>query len=325
MVEGTAFTFAAGPRVVERAGEQVSKEELGGARLQAERGTVSDSVPSEEAAFDRVRTFLSYMPTSVLALPPRAEPRAAQGDGDWLLRAIPRNPRQVFRIRPILHAVLDADSFFEIGARHARSIVTGLARVDGHVVAVVASDPYFDGGALSAPSARKLESFIDLASTFSLPVVQFADLPGVGIGVANEEAGALRAGVRVLTALHQSRSPWLTIVLRRLFGVAGGAHYNPNRIMRRYAWPSARWGSLPIAGGTAAAFRSEIAAEDDTAGAIARIEERIRAFESPMLTAETFGVEELIDPRETRECLVDFVRSLPRRLPTGSHHTTFRA
>jgi len=295
----------------------VSKEELGSSRIHASNGAVDDEVASEQEAFARTRRFLSYLPSSVHELPPRAantdDPARRE---EFLLSAVPRDRREVYRMRPILEAVVDTGSFFEIGARHGRSIITGLARLDGWPVALVASDPFVIGGLWTASSSAKLERFVSFAETFHLPVVHFVDNPGFMIGKQAEQEGTIRAGVRALTAVYQARVPWCSIIIRKVFGVAGAGHQNHTRFHYRYAWPSADWGSLPIEGGIEAAYRAELDAAPDREALLAEISARLNRMRSPFRSAERFQIEELIDPRDTRRLLCEFASiAAPLREP----------
>ena len=307
MVKGTSQLFAAGPPVVARIGEVVDKEQLGGSSIHAKNGTIDDEVANETEAFSRARRFLSYLPQNVHELPPRAVNVDAVDRADArLLSAVPRDPRQVYRMRPILTSVLDGESWFEIGKAWGRSVITGLGRLDGWPVAILASDPYHYGGAWTADACRKAIRLVDLAETFHLPVVHFVDIPGFLIGTEAEKSGVMRAGTQALTALRQSRVPWCAMMIRKAYGMAGLSQRNASEAFVRYAWPSAEWGSLPIAGGVDAAYRAVIEAAPDPSAKRAEIEARLRTFQSPVRTAEAFGIEDIIDPRETRARLCQF-------------------
>lgn len=307
MVRGTSQMFIAGPPLVARTGEVISKEELGGADIHARAGAVDDIVDSEEEAFARTRQFLSYLPSSVYDLPPRKACDDPVGRHDeWLIDAIPRDRRKVYDMRKIIRAVFDTDSFFEIGRKYGGSNITGLARLDGWPVAVRASDPYFYGGGWTADAAMKVIRFLDLAQVFHLPVVDLTDIPGFLIGSEAEKAGTIRHGARALAAVYQATVPWCSVLIRRAFGVAGAAHSNHKRLLYRYAWPSGNWGSLPVEGGLEAAYRAELEAADDPAALKQEIEARLNTFGSPFRTAEAFLVEEIIDPRDTRRLLCEF-------------------
>ena len=309
--------FVAGPPLVARLGQALEKKELGGADIQTRSGAIDSAVDTEEEAFDCARRFLSYLPASVYALPPvlpcTDDPERAD---DSLMQAVPRNRRSVYKMRPIINAVVDAGSFFEMGANFGRSLITGLARLDGHPVLLLASDPYHYGGAWSADTCQKAVRFIDLAQTFHLPVVYLMDCPGFMIGLEAERSATIRHGVRAMAAMNQTTVPWCTVIVRNAFGVAGAAHQPAGRLSLRYAWLSAYWGSLPLEGGIEAAYRADIAAAADPQVELAAIETRLNALRSPFRSAEKFWVEEIIDPRRTRSLLCDFARLAgPLRVP----------
>lgn len=319
MVKNTAQIFAAGPPLVAYLGQTVTKEELGGAAIHARNGTVDDEVASEAEAFARTRAFLSYLPRSIDELPPRApctDPVDRRDES--LLSAIPRDDRKVYAVRPVIKSIVDDGNFFEIGRHWGRSVVTGLARLDGWPVAMVANDPYIYGGGWTRAASEKVTRFIDLAETFRLPVVHLVDVPGFQIGVEAEQAATIRHGVRALSAIAQTSVPWATVILRKCFGVAGAAHRPEGRFSTRYAWPSAQWGSLPVAGGLEAAYRQELEAAQDPVAKRLEIEQRLKSLSSPLLTAEHFGIEEIIDPRDTRALLCEFANmSAPLRAARG--------
>ncbi|CAM4389543.1 acyl-CoA carboxylase subunit beta [Bordetella muralis] len=317
MVRDTSQLFIAGPPVVARIGQVLSKNELGGSDIHTRNGVVDDEAESEEQAFAMARRFLSYLPRSVHELPARGPlPEGEVPDLAWLRDAIPRDGRNVYKMRPIVDALMDPGSFMEIGRRWGRAIITGLARIDGWPVAVFASDPYVYGGGWDGPAAEKFTRLLDLAETFHLPVVNFVDIPGFQIGLAAEKSGAMRYGVRALTAVAQSTVPWCSILVRKAFGVAAGGHQSAGRFNFRYAWPSAQWGSLPIEGGLEVAYKAEIEAAADAEAKTREIEERVRSLTSPMRSAEAFVVEDIIDPAQTRDVLREFIDVvIPLRQP----------
>jgi acetyl-CoA carboxylase carboxyltransferase component len=318
LVEGTAQLFVAGPPVVSSGtGEKLSKEQLGGSGVHARNAAVDLIAASEADAFALIRRFLSYLPPSAYANPPTAgcDDPAARRD-DALLSAVPRDRRQPYRIRPILAAVFDAGSVLEV-QRYGGSVVTALARLDGHPVGVVAGDPYFFGGCLTVEGAEAVTRLADLCSTFHLPIVTFTDQPGLLIGARAEQRATIRHGVRAISAVYQATVPGAEIIVRRVFGVGGAGLTNRHRLLRRWAWPSADWGSLPVEGGTEAAYRAELERADDPAAALAAIRLRLDAVRNPLRTAERFGIEEIIDPRETRPLLCDWVRDAYASLPAS--------
>jgi acetyl-CoA carboxylase carboxyltransferase component len=307
MVKETSAMFVAGPPVVSGIGEDHTKQELGGHKIQTKAGGVDDAVDSEKEAFERTRRFLSYLPNSIYDLPPRSEPtddpmRSLPGVADL----IPRDTRKVYKMRAIIDEIFDRGSFFEMNRRYGPSIITGFARLNGWPVALMASDPYFQAGAWTAAACQKIVRFVDTAQTFHLPVVYLEDCPGFLVGLAAEQAGTIRYGVRAMSAINQSSMPWCTVIVRNAYGVAGAAHRPTHRYSVRHAWVTARWGSLPLEGGIEAAYRADLDAARDAPAKLEEIKQRLQRLQSPFRTAETFWVEDIIDPAQTRRLLCDF-------------------
>jgi propionyl-CoA carboxylase beta chain len=175
----------------------------------------------------------------------------------------------------------------------------------------------FLGGAWTADACRKLIRFVDMAQTFHLPVVHFVDCPGFAVGAKHEKAGIVRLGVQAMAAVYQARVPWCAIVVRKAYGLAGSAMSNPSRAKYRYCWPSGDWGSLPMEGGIEAAFKRDIEGSPDPEAFLAAIRTRMEAMRSPFRTAEAFYAEEIIDPRDTRPLLVEWIQLAQRTLMRG--------
>ncbi|MFG1619581.1 acyl-CoA carboxylase subunit beta [Nonomuraea wenchangensis] len=325
MVKELSQVFIAGPAVVEAGmGESVGKEELGGWRVAAAAGTVDLVADTEEEAFATTRRVLSYLPQNTWQ-PPPVTPSADPADrtAPELRELVPRDRRRPYDMRHALDLVFDAGSVLELGRRFAPSVITALARLDGHPVAVLASDPRVYGGGMTAQGSDKLARFVDLAETFHLPVVHLVDQPGFVIGTAAERAGTIRRGARALAAVYQSTVPWASVLVRRVFGVAGAAHRPHDRYTFRVAWPSGDWGSLPIEGGLEVAFKRLLAeAGEDAAALKAEIAERLEAVRSPFRTAEAFLVEDIIDPADTRPLLTEWVKDAYAALQPGPRSTT---
>ena len=318
MVKNTSQVFVAGPKVVEQAtGQAITKEDLGDERIQVKNGVIMNLAEDEADAIAQVRRFLSYLPANVWEEPPVITPEDDPGRREEsLIGAVPRNRRRIYEPRRILDAVLDKDSFFEIGPYYGRARVTGLARVNGYPVGVMANHPKFNGGSMDIAAGEKTIRLIELCDTFHLPLVYFADEPGFSVGRAQEELGIVRAGARIVTTLTQSKTPYVCFVLRQLYGVAGGLHQRGTGLYRRYCWPSTHGGSMHIEGGTAIAYKRDIENADDPEAKRAEIEARLQSISSPFRNAHAFGIEEIIDPRETRPLLVDFIEDAWRVVRT---------
>ncbi|MEZ5225666.1 MAG: carboxyl transferase domain-containing protein [Acidimicrobiales bacterium] len=326
MVRDTSQMMIAGPALVEQAGlGSVSKEELGHANIHTSNGAIDDAVDTEAEAFERAAHFLSYLPGNVDELPPIEDWGDDPGRREeWLIDAIPRERRQAYDMRAIINAVVDHDSFFEIGRQWGTSIIGGLARLDGVPIAIYAEDPRIYGGGWTADSCKKLTRLIDLASLFHLPMVHLEDCPGFVIGKTSEEEATVREGSRVLVALRQAKLSYCTVVLRKAFGIAGASNRKPGSQSMRMAWPSGDWGSLPLEGGLEVAYKADLAASDDPDALRAEIAERLNRYRSPHRSAEFYEIEQIIDPRDTRALLCDWVHLARRTLTPTPPRWGFR-
>jgi acetyl-CoA carboxylase carboxyltransferase component len=307
MTRHTAQVLVGGPALVERAlGEQLTKEELGGAKVHMRSGVVDNIAEDEEDAFRLVRRFLSYLPTHVWQLPPESDsgdpPDRAE---EALLEIIPRDRRKIYDARRLVRLVVDRESFFELTPHFGRSQITGLARLAGRAVGVMANDTRFYAGAMTAHGAPMVRRFAHLCDAFPLPIVSFVDEPGFMIGLDAERTATIRHGAAALFAVQQSSVPWASVIVRKAYGVAAATHFGPEGLV--LSWPSAEGGALPIEGGVAVAFRREIAAASDPVALRTELEEQFAARRTPFPRAESFSVNDLIDPRETRRTLCDWL------------------
>ena len=328
MVKGQAQVFVAGPPLVKPAtGVDIDKESLGGWQEAIRSGSVDAAVDTEAEALDLLRRVLGYLPSNVWQLPPRTHPSDDPARVEPSLRSLVPRTRRPFDVRRLFDRVADNGSITEIASGHARAAVVALARLDGWPVVFIGTDSRIDGGGLSAAAAHKLVRFIDLADTFHLPVVAFMDHAGLLVGLNAERAGTLRAGSRALSAIYEAEVPWASVIVRRAYGAAGATHRNPARHTFRVAWPSGEWGSLPVRGGVDAAYRRVIEAAEDPAAKRAELQREYEQVTSPFRTAEVFGIEDIIDPAETRPRLCRWVRSAYHTMacgPVGPSGRTFR-
>jgi acetyl-CoA carboxylase carboxyltransferase component len=208
-------------------------------------------------------------------------------------------------MRVLVKAVVDRGSFFEMTAGYGRSQITALARLEGRTVGVIANDPYIYAGSMSAEGAQKVERFVKMCDSFSIPILSFVDEPGFMIGPAAEQAATIRYGVDAIMATVTSKVPWASVIVRKMYGVAAAAHFGPEGTV--FTWPSAEAGALPIEGGVAVAFRREIAEAADPEAKRAELEASFAKGRSAFPRAEAFAVHDLIDPRRTRPVLCDWL------------------
>lgn len=319
MVRSTSQVFAAGPPVVERSlGQKITKEDLGGPALAVDSaGTIDNVATDESECFAMIRRYLSYMPTNVWELPPAvSSDDPADRCEDALRSIVPKNRRHPYDMKRLIALLVDRGSVFEIQPSFGRAVITCLARMNGKVVGIVANNPTVYGGAVDVKAARKQTHFVELCDTFHIPLIFLVDVPGFMVGRDAEAAATLREGMRSVYVGLQASVPMYTVVIRKCYGMAGMGATDKNGLDLKIAWPSAEWGSLPIEGGVAAAFRREIAEAEDPRAREQQIEAELRAVASPFRTAEAFGVEEIIDPRETRPYLCRFIDAAQERLRT---------
>ncbi|KAI8369646.1 carboxyl transferase [Radiomyces spectabilis] len=326
--EDIGSLFAAGPPIVANATfENVSKQELGGPLVHTANGTIDNLAKNEQDCFHQIKQFLSYLPTNVFQLPPvdPTDDPSTRRD-DRLLDIIPKRRQRPYQVRDVLCTVVDKGSWFEIGNRWGDGAVCALARMQGYPIGIISFDCTKTGSVLTAASCQKFRRHIDLCNTFGLPIVNFADYAGFAVGTKAEKEATIRYGSTLTAALYQSDVPYFSVILRKVFGVAGGAFVDNRSPNMRVAWPSGDWGSLPLEGGIYAAYRRELDAAGDKRNELyEQIMAKFEAVRSPIRTAELFDIPEIIDPRDTRAMLCEWVvmmynHVLPERLAKVKAH-----
>ena len=314
MTRATSQIMIGGPALVKRAlGRSLTKEELGGVAVHAKSGIVDNVAENEEDAFAQIRAFLSYMPQHVWERAPRRNcDDPTDRCADELLSIVPHNRRHSFDMGRVIELVADQGSFFQTMHDYGPSLIVGFARINGQSVGVTANDCRHLAGAMTAEAAQKMRRMIELCDTFHLPLVNFIDEPGFMIGPDSEADGTIRYGMAAVSAAATAAIPWASIRVHKSFGVAGAAHYGPDAYV--LDWPSAESGALPLEGGVAVAYGREIAAAADPDAKRKELEERLVAARNPYGSAESFAVHDMIDPRETRPMLCDWIDWIQPRL-----------
>ena len=316
MTRETSQVLIGGPALVERAlGEKKTKEELGGPQVHLYNGVVDNLAEDEREIFSLIRRFLGYLPSHVGELPPITTPGSKDAPDrgeERLLDIVPRDRRRLYDMRKIIRLIVDHDSFFERTPLWGRSQITGLARLNGYPVGILANDAHHVGGAMDAAGAQKVRRFVEFCDQFHLPIISLVDEPGFMIGSASENSGTIRYGMEAIAATVLSSVPWASILVRKAYGVAAAAHFGPYG--RVYSWPSAETGALPVEGGVAVAYRREIAEAEDPEAKRRELEEQFAAKRSAFPRAESFAVHDLIDPRDTRLELCRFMEHARRML-----------
>ena len=313
MIKEIAQLFVAGPPVVSHAmGYDITKEELGGWHIHCRNGSVDNLAENEEEAAEMTRQFLSYLPNSVYETPPvHALPSSDSVDRreEELLTIIHRKRTTTFDMRKAINLMADKNSFFEIGPYWGNDQITGFVRFNGHVLGVIASDSqHANGGALTADGCSKLTRHLDMCDLFHVPVLNLVDNPGFAVGLEHEIAGTIRRGGEWMVAFAQTRVPIFTVVMRRSFGVAGNNYATPRSSpSMRVAWPAADMGGIPPEGGIEAAYKRQLAESEDPVALRNELMARIESARGPIGPLSRFQVEEMIDPRDTRPLICDWV------------------
>ena len=318
MVRDIAQLFVAGPPVVSHAmGYDITKEALGGWHIHCRNGSVDNLAETEEEAAALTKRFLSYLPSSVYE-PPPVEPPDPNDPPDRreeeLFTLIPRKRTTTFDMRKAIRLLTDRGSFFEIGPLWGTDQITGFARMNGHSVGVLASDSqHVNGGALTADGCSKLTRHQDLCDLFHLPILNLVDNPGFAVGLEHETAGTIRRGGEWMIASAQATVPIFTVLMRRSFGVAGNNFASPrSRPSMRVAWPAADVGGIPPEGGIEAAYKRQLAEADDPKALRDELMARIESARGPIGPLSKFQIEELIDPRDTRRMICEWVATAYR-------------
>jgi acetyl-CoA carboxylase carboxyltransferase component len=318
MVRDIAQLFVAGPPVVSHAmGYEITKEDLGGWHIHCRNGSVDNLAETEQEAMAMARRFLSYLPLSAYEAPPvQAADPADPPDRreEELFTLIPRKRITTFDVRKAIRLMADRGSFFETGPLWGTDQVTGFVRFNGHPLGVIASDSrHVNGGALTADGCDKLRRHLDLCDSFHVPVLNLVDNPGFAVGLEHEIAGTIRKGGEWMVAFAQVSVPIFTVLMRRSFGVAGNNYATPRATASvRVAWPAADVGGIPPEGGIEAAYKRQLAEAADPAALRAEINARIESARGPVGPLNRFQLEEMIDPRDTRRLICEWVENAYR-------------
>jgi acetyl-CoA carboxylase carboxyltransferase component len=305
MVEGISRMFVTGPQVVKAAtGEEVSAEELGGAMTHATRSGVAHfTARTEEECFREVRRLLSFLPSNNAEDPPfvdTGDPLERQEE--HLLEIVPTNPNKPYDVKEVIRCIVDQGEFFEVHKSFARNIVVGFARIGGHVVGIVANQPYHLAGCLDIDSADKASRFIRFCDCFNIPLVTLVDVPGFLPGTNQEFGGIIRHGAKMLYAYSEATVPKITVILRKAYGGAYLAMCSRDLGADVvFAWPTAEIAVMGAEGAVEIIFRREIEGALDPERERERLLEAYRQeFYNPYQAAKRGYVDQVIDPRLTR-------------------------
>lgn len=310
MVKGTSSIAIGGPYLVESVvGEKVSEEDLGGSKIHNDLSGVADAEYADDATcIQAVREYLGFFPANCEEKPPRRptnDPRTRRDDD--LLKVVPDSARQAYDMHKVILSIVDDRKFFPLKPKWARNLITGLARVDGYPIGIVANNPMFYGGVLDVNTSDKAARFVNLCDAFSIPLLFLQDVPGFMVGTKVEQQGIIRHGAKMMYAVASATVPKFTVVVRKGYGagyyVMNGRAFEPDLIV---AWPGAEIGVMGPEGIVSIAARKLLQGAESPEAAKAMKEELaagLRQHISIYRTAAMAMIDDVIDPRDTRRVL----------------------
>lgn len=308
MVEGNASMYLGSPRMAEMViGEKVTLEEMGGARMHCTVSGCGDVlIANEEEALRAARSYLSYFPARTGVLPPRQAFKAPK-NGRPASAIIPLHQNAPFQMKELIDTLIDEDSFFEIKKLFAGELITGLARIDGRSVGIVANQPIVKGGVLFGDSADKAAKFITLCDAFAIPLLFLADVPGFMIGTKVERSGIIRHGAKMIAAMAEATVPKISVIVRKAYGAGlyamAGPAFDPDVCI---ALPHAQIAVMGPEAAVNAVYSNKIAElpESERAAFIEEKREEYRQDMDVFRLASDLVVDVIVDPDDLRAELV---------------------
>ena len=319
MVEGNASMYLASPRMVEVVvGEHVDLEALGGARMHCtESGCGDFLVPDDEAAIAVGKRYLTYFPQRSGELPPAHPPRPPK-TGKPLAELVPVEPHRGYDMRRVVQALVDEGSWLEVKALFAKELLCGLARLDGHVVGILANQPMQKGGVLFIDSADKAARFIWLCDAFGIPLLFLADVPGFMIGTDVERRGIIRHGAKMITAVAEASVPKISVIVRKAYGAGlyamAGPAYESDCVI---ALPSAQIAVMGPEPAVNAVFFNQLEAlpEAERAERRRQLEDAYERDVDLLKLASNLVVDDVVEPDRLREQLIARFAAYRSRAP----------
>lgn len=317
VVDKISKMFITGPEVIKTVlGEEISMEELGGARVHCEQtGNAHFFAESEEECFRQIRQLLSTIPQNNTQPAERTKPAEPLAKKYPIEKLVPGDPAQPYDVRDVIRAVSDGSEFVEVMELFAGNIVVGFGRVNGETVGFVANQPMVMAGVLDCDSSDKAARFIRFCDAFNVPIVTIEDLPGYLPGVDQEHAEVIRHGAKLLYAYSEATVPKITVILRKAYG--GGYIAMNSRHLQAdfvFAWPQAEIAVMGPEGAANVIFRKEIMeAENPEEMRQLKIQEYKDKFANPYVAAAKGYIDAVIEPAETRKCLIHALEVAQRK------------
>lgn len=311
VVDRISNMFITGPQVIKTVlGEEISMEELGGARTHASlTGNAHFYVETEREVFSQARKLLSFLPGSSSEEPPRSRHTRSPDSPLDTHDVIPEDRKKSYCVKNIIRGIVDDSDFFEVQKMYAGNIVIGFGRLDGKPVGIVANQPRFLAGVLDVNASDKAARFIRFCDAFNIPIITFVDTPGYLPGVDQEHSGVIRHGAKILYAYSEATVPKLTVIMRKAYGGAYIAmcsrHLGATAVI---AWPTAEIAVMGPEGAANIIFRKEISkSENPEATRQEKIKEYEDKFANPYVAASRGYVDQILEPHKTREALISIL------------------
>ena len=314
MVRDTSYMFVTGPDVVKTVTqEDVTAEQLGGARVHSSKSSVADGAYENDViAIEEMRRLYDFLPLNNREKPPvwptEDDPHREEPSLDTL---VPENPNKPYDMKELIAKIADEGDFFEIGENFAKNIITGLARIEGSTVGFVANQPMVLAGVLDNDASRKAARFVRFCDCFNIPLVTFVDVPGFLPGTAQEHTGIIKNGAKLLFAFTEATVPKITVITRKAYGGAYDVMASKHiRADVNYAWPSAQIAVMGAKGAVEIIFREDAKDPEKIAARTKEYEDR---FLNPFIAAQRGYIDEVIKPRGTRWRIARALRMLKNK------------
>ena len=311
LVDDLGEMYITGPAVIKAVTlEEISYQDLGGAKIHTQETGIGDlRLSSERECIAQIRRLLSFLPQNWKEPPPRKQCTDDPHRGEPILNDIvPLNYRQVLNMKKIIDIIVDDQDFFEIKPEYARNIMTGFARFGGRPVGIIANQSTHLGGCLTVESSLKSSRFVRFCNAFNIPMLFLVDTPGYLPGVAQEHAGIIRHGAKLLYAVCESTVPKITVVIRKAYGggmMAMGAHKEHGMDLV-YSWPSGEFAIMGAEAAVALLYRRELeTAEDPEAFIAEKVQEYREEYANPYYSAAAMNIDDVIAPAETRWKIIE--------------------
>lgn len=315
MVKNSTMGIA-GPKLVKAAlGADFSKEDLGGAEFHTRKTGMADLlVENDEQCIEEIKRFLSYLPSNASQSPPRNNSFISDLNvNEAIMNILPESLSRGYNMRGIIELIFDEGSVYDLKPDYAKNIITAFARMNGRVVGVIANQPLHVGGIMDAAACTKASRFVSMCDSYNIPLITFIDVAGFMPGRESEMAGLIRKSGKLMYEFAQITVPKISIVIRKAYGFAYVVLANKSNY--HIAWPTAEICAMGIEGAVDVAYQKTYINEENPVQKREELIQHFRKQTGAIRAAEGFGIDDVINPLDTRKLLVKALERLPERLP----------